>query len=340
MKIYEYIARRVLLLIPVIIGILTITFVISHVFPADPLAALLGPLQMRELRPETIEMYRKRFGLDLPLHEQFFNYMSRLVQGDLGESIRTRNPILEDLAYYFPATIELAMVAMLLSLAVGIPLGIISAVRKDKIVDHMSRLFSLAGVCMPSFWLALVLIIVFYYRLDWLPAAGRTSISTVLPPTVTGLATIDSLLAGDIDLFLEVVRHMILPSFVLAYRAIASIARMARSSMLEVMRADYIRTARSKGLSERIVIYRHALKNAMIPTVTISGLMFGSLLSGSVLVETVFSWPGLGWYATAALTNVDFPAVMAVTLVFTLVYSLANLIVDVTYGWLDPRIKY
>lgn len=340
MKFHYYVAKRVLLIIPVVFGILVMVFIVSHVFPTDPLAAILGPYIEKTLSPETRAAYEHLYHLDLPLYQQFFFYINGLLHGDLGRSITTGHAIMYDVQVRFPATIELAIYAMLIALGLGIPLGIVSAVKKDKIPDHVSRVFSIIGVAMPSFWLAILLLGLFYFYLGWLPPPGRTSVYELLPARITGLATVDALLEGNFDLFWDSLKHILLPAFCLGYRATATISRMTRSSMLEVMRMDYLRTARSKGLSERIVIMRHALKNAMIPTVTVSGLMFGGLLGGSVLVETVFSWPGLGYYVTQALQYVDVQAVMAVTLIFTLTYSFVNLAVDLIYGYLDPRIKY
>lgn len=341
MKIHYYVAERLLLMVFVIFGILVSVFIISHLIPADPLAAILGPeTGERRLSPQAIEAIKHKYGLDKPLHEQFFLYINGLLHGDLGQSMITGHAIIDDIKVRFPATIELAILAIVIAFSLGIPLGILSAVKKDSIIDHFSRLFSLTGVAIPIFWLALLMLALFYFRLGWLPPPGRVSVYELLPKRITGLATLDSLLTGNLRLFLDSLKHLILPSFCLGYRATASISRMARSSMLEVMRRDYIRTARSKGLAERIIIMRHALKNAMIPTVTVSGIMFGGLLGGSVLIETVFSWPGLGHYATYSLAYVDFQAVMAVTFIFTLIYSFANLTVDLVYGFLDPRIKY
>ncbi len=249
-------------------------------------------------------------------------------------------PVADALADYFPATVELTIAAMILILLIGIPIGIISAIRKDRIEDHVVRIFSLCGVSIPIFWFALILQYVFYLNLGWLPLGGRLP-STMMPsPRVTGLYTVDSLLAGEYNTFVQAVMHLILPAFCLAYSSLAVISRLIRSSMLEAMAQDFIRTARAKGLSEGVVILKHALRNALIPTTTMVGLTFGGLLSGAVLTETIFMWPGIGRYATRAITFNDFASIMGFTLLMVIVFVLANLVVDILYAYLDPKIKY
>jgi peptide/nickel transport system permease protein len=271
--------------------------------------------------------------------EQYVTYATGILHGDLGLSIRTRRPVAADLGDSFPATLELSFVALLVSLLVGIPAGVWSAMFRGRLPDLVVRLLALAGGSMPVFWLGLIVIGVGYYQLGWFPGGGRIDLFVAPPPARTGLYVIDSLLAGDLDALKSSLVHLVLPALTLGYFSTAVIARMTRSSMLEVLGQDYMRTARAKGLRERIVIVRHGLRNALIPTVTIIGLTFGSLLSGAVLTETIFSWPGLGRYATASAVSLDFPAVMGVTLLAAVVYPLANLAVDITYYWLDPRIQ-
>jgi peptide/nickel transport system permease protein len=336
MNFRAYVFRRLLLMLIVLFGVVSITFVVSHVIPADPIGAILGP----KAPDEVIEKMRHEWGLDRPLHEQFVNYVWNLLHGDLGKSIRTNRPIILDLMERFPDTIELSTASLIIAVCVGIPLGIVSACRKDKILDHFSRVFSLFGISLPVFWSGLILLMIFYYRLNWLPSPGPYSTYLRPPPAVTGFISIDSLIAGDVGLFLNHLKHMILPAFVLGFSSMASIARMTRSSMLEVLRQDYIKAARSKGLKERAVVFKHALRNAMIPTVTIIGLNYGSLLEGAVLTETIFAWPGIGTYVTGAILYLDFQAVMSTTLLIAFTYSLCNLIVDILYAFLDPRIKY
>ena len=289
--------------------------------------------------PEVILNLRLKMGLDKPIYEQFFVYFSDLLHGDFGMSITTRRPVLDDLMRFFPATLELTIASMILSVAVGIPLGIVSATRHNKIPDHVSRIFSLTGVATPVFWSGLMVLLVFYYILGLVPGPGRLDVGVPMPRQITGLLVLDSILAGNLQAFVNSIGHLILPTAVLAFSTMGMIVRMVRSSMLEVLREDYIVMARSKGLPERTVVYRHAFKNALIPTITLTGLIFGSLLSGTVLVETIFSWPGIGRYAVTAITYLDFAAVMGYTLIVTLVYIVVNLCVDVLYAIVDPRIR-
>lgn len=336
MDLRTYVMRRLILMAFVLFGIVVVTFFVSHVIPADPIGAILGP----QASPELVEKIRKEWGFDKPVHEQFVDYIAKLSRGDLGKSIRTNNPVMEDLLYFFPATIELATSAMIVAIAIGIPLGIVSAVKKDKWPDHISRIFALMGVSMPVFWLGLILLFVLYYKLGLFPGPGRLDPGVPEPPRVTGLLLIDSLLTGNFEAFSNALWHLALPSFVLGYYASASITRITRAALLEVLNQDFIKAARSKGLSERVVLFRHALRNALIPTTTVIGMTYGSLLEGAVLTETIFAWPGLGRYSTGAFLSVDFLAVMGATLLIALVYSLANLVVDIIYAFLDPRIRY
>ncbi|RSN74815.1 ABC transporter permease [Candidatus Methanodesulfokora washburnensis] len=336
MNFWAYLARRVALMIFTLFGIVVITFIISHVIPADPIGAILGP----QAPPELVEKVRHEWGFDRPMWDQFVDYLWKLLHGDLGKSIRTNKPVMSDLLYYFPATIELATAALIVAIITGIPLGIISAVKKDKVPDHLSRIFVLIGVSMPVFWLGLILLFVLYYQLGVMPGPGRLDPYITPPPRITGILTIDSLISGNFDAFKNALWHLILPSFVLGYYSSASIARITRASLLEVLRQDYIRTARAKGLRERIVLMRHAIRNSLIPTTTVIGVSYGSLLEGAVLTETIFAWPGLGRYSTGAFLSVDFLAVMGSTLLIALVYSFANFIVDIIYAFLDPRIRY
>jgi peptide/nickel transport system permease protein len=336
MNFWAYLARRVALMIFTLFGIVVITFIISHVIPADPIGAILGP----QAPPELVEKVRHEWGFDRPMWDQFVDYLWKLLHGDLGKSIRTNKPVMSDLLYYFPATIELATAALIVAIITGIPLGIISAVKKDKVPDHLSRIFVLIGVSMPVFWLGLILLFVLYYQLGVMPGPGRLDPYITPPPRITGILTIDSLISGNFDAFKNALWHLILPSFVLGYYSSASIARITRASLLEVLRQDYVRTARAKGLRERIVLMRHAIRNSLIPTTTVIGVSYGSLLEGAVLTETIFAWPGLGRYSTGAFLSVDFLAVMGSTLLIALVYSFANFIVDIIYAFLDPRIRY
>jgi len=320
----------------VLLGVSVLTFFIAHVVPGDPVLVALG----EHAREEQIVAYRRAYGLDRPVPVQYAVYMSRLTRGDLGISIRTRRPVADDLQEFLPATIELSSAAWLVALLLGIPAGILSAVFKDRTFDHLSRLGALIGASFPVFWLGLLLLGAFYYRLRWLPGPGRLDVVISPPQLRTGLLLVDAVLAGDWEALRNALRHLVLPALTLGLFSTAVIARMTRSAMLEVLYQDYIRTARAKGLREWRVVALHALKNAMIPTLTIIGISFGSLLSGAVLTETIFAWPGLGRYATASAISLDFPAVMGVTLVVAVVYTQVNLVVDLIYARLDPRVRY
>lgn len=271
---------------------------------------------------------------------QYVNYVKGVLQGDLGDSFTSRRPVSEDLKRYLPATLELGLYAFILSTAVGVPLGVLSAVKRDKLPDHVARFVSISGLALPVFWLAIMAQFLFFGKLGWLPDGGRLPIGYDTPPQKTTLYTIDALLAGQWDTFLLALKHLALPVVVLAYGSLAVITRMVRGGMLEVLNQDYIRTARAKGMAQSVVINRHALKNALLPTVTSLGLQVGLLLSGAFLVEIVFSWPGIGRYAVEAIQRLDYNATMATTLVIAFVFVLMNLVVDVLYLFLDPRISY
>ena len=347
MRMKDYLVRRLLLLIPVLVGISLVTFTLSHMI-GDPIAAYLSGSAIAHIKEQQIQQIIKAHHLDEPIYVQYWYYLNDLIRGDWGVSRSDHNrPVTVSIQNYFPATFELTLVAIVFSLLMGIPIGVISATRKDKPVDHITRLFSLAGISIPIFWFALLLQYGFFYQLTinnlpHFPLEGRIDDFVMIAHplrTVTGLYIVDSVITGNAAALLSSVAHIILPGFTLAYSTLALIARMMRSSMLEVLRQDYITLARSKGLSERVVIYKHALRNAMIPTVTITGLAFGGLLAGAVLTETVFSWPGIGRWATGAILTDDIGAIMGFTLLIAVVYVLANLIVDLIYVALDPRIK-
>lgn len=333
----RFIIRRLLLLIPLLIGVTLVVFIISHTVPSDPVNAALG--QNAVANPELVEAFKIRWGLDQPLYVQYLTYLKNLLQGDLGQSISTHQSVINDLARYLPATIELATTAIILAVLIGVPFGVISAVKRNTWLDQGSRVLSLVGVSAPVFWLALLGLYVFYSWLGWLPGPGRLDIGTEPPPHVTGLYTIDALLAGDLALFFEAVSHLVLPSVVLACYSMGLITRMTRSSMLDVISQDYVRTARSKGLHEMKVILEHSFRNALIPTITVLGLAYGNLLSGTVLTEKIFSWPGIGQYAYKASTSLDFPAIMGVTMLIAFIFIGVNLLVDIAYVYLDPRLR-
>ncbi len=320
------------------LGVTLISFVVSHAVPADPVVSNLG--QIASQRPEIVQAFRERWGLDKPLYEQYIVFVRNLAHGEFGISINTRRPVRKDLALFLPATIELATVAVLLALVLGVPLGIFAAIRRDGPIDHLARLVSLVGVSIPIFWLATVSLVLFYATLHWTVGPGRLGPQMERPEIVTGFFTIDSLLAGDFAAFRDALAHLILPGLVLASSIMGLVTRVTRSSMLEVLSQDYTRTARAKGLSELRVVARHALRNALIPTVTILGLAYGGLLAGAVMTETIFAWPGLGRYAFESVITNDFPSIMGVTFVIGIMYVAVNLCVDLLYGWLDPRIYY
>jgi len=332
----NYLLKRLLWMVFVLFGVMTIIFFISHVIPADPVAAMLGG----QAPPELIEELRTKWNLDKTLPEQYGIYVWRLLQGDFGISISTGKPVLSDLTHFFPATFELATTATILSIIVGILLGIISAVKRGGLTDHISRVFALSGISMPVFWLGLLLLLLLYYRLGWLPGAGQLPYYMSRPPWVTGFITLDSLIAGRFDAFVSAVKHLVMPAVVLSFYGIAAISRITRSSMLDVLREDYTNTARAKGLREVVVVMKHALKNAMLPVITIAGITYGRLLEGSIITETIFAWPGLGRYATNAFLSIDFPAVVGSTILIALLYAMSNLIVDILYAYLNPKIRY
>ncbi len=346
MKLRDFILRRILLAIPVVFGVLTITWFLSYVV-GDPLA-----MYITERTPDVaIPGIRAALGLDEPLVVQYFIYLSNLFQGDWGQSTSAGadTPVLEVIALKFPATIELALVSMIFAIVLGIPLGIISATKKDQPIDHFTRVFSLAGVSMPIFWFGLMLKYVLFFQLNmaglpYFPSGDRYSprwFSYPQESRVTGFLLVDSLVfQQNYLLFVDGLLHLILPGFCLGYLTLAIITRMMRSSMLEVLKEDYITLAKSKGLTERVVIYRHALRNALIPTVTVIGLAFGGLMSGAVLTETIYNWPGLGRWAVRAILNSDMAAINGFTLLVALIFVTANLLVDLMYGTLDPRIRF
>jgi peptide/nickel transport system permease protein len=319
----------------VLVGVSIITFVLAHLVPVDPAAAALG----QNAREEQIAAYREELGLDRPVAEQYITYVSRLLRGDIGVSIRTRRPVVDDLLDFLPATLELALAALLVAICFGIPLGIAAALRRNTWVDALARSLALVGGSVPIFYLGLLLLGLFYRQLRWLPGPGRLD-STIEPPAfVTGMYTVDALFTGNWDVLQNSLYHLILPAFTLGYFSTAVLLRMTRSAMLEVLSQDYVRTAQAKGLAHRVVIWRHALRNALPPILTTIGVTFGSLLSGAVLTETIFNWPGLGRYATTSVTSLDFPAVMGVTLVAAIVYPLVNTLVDIGYTLVDPRVR-
>jgi peptide/nickel transport system permease protein len=319
-----------------LLGLVLVTFLIGRVMPIDPVLAIVGDRASQDV----VERTRLELGLDRPLYEQFWRYLTDILRGDFGRSVMTSRPVLEDIARFFPATIELATAALVISLALGIPIGVISAVKQNTTLDRAVRIFCLAGHSLPTFVLALLGLLFFYAKLGWFPPSGRQGLLfDGEVPTITGMITLDALLAGDWPAFTDAMHHLALPALVLGYYSLAYIARMTRAFMLEQLRSEYVTTARVKGLSETRVIWRHAFGNISVPLITVVALTYAGLLEGTVLTETIFSWPGLGQYLTVSLLNADMNAVLGATLVVGLIYLVLNLLADALYTLLDPRVR-
>lgn len=327
-----------LLQVLVLVGVSSLTFFMMIVMPGDPSTILMETTG--GISTEAVEKFRERWGFDKPAYLQYVTFMWNLVRGDFGESFVTRREIRAELGSFLPATAELSIVAFLMAVIMAIPAGILAAVKRNALPDHVVRVVSLFGTSMPIFWFAIILLLVFFYYLGWVPSSQRIAVTLDIPPTVTGFYTIDTLIAGDLRGFASSMHHLALPAFVLAFSVVGLLARVTRTSMLEVMGEDYIRMAHAKGLHNRVVLYRHALRNALIPTVTILGLLVGGLLSGAVLTETIFAWPGLGRFAVQSIFFLDRAAVTSVALIIGVAYSTATLIVDIIVAILDPRITY
>ncbi len=313
-----------------------VIFLIANTVPGDPVRAQLG--DMAASNPEFLAAWRAKYGLDLPLWERYFIFVKGLVQGDLGISIATQRPVLDDIYQYAPATIELATAGFLLSVIIGVPLGIVAAVRRDTWVDHVARFVSLIGVSSPTFWLAFIVLAVFYGELQIAPGPGRLDAIAFPPDRITGLLLIDSVLTGNWEILYDALAHLVLPSIVLAASTLGLITRTTRASMLESLQQDYVRVARAKGLKEQRIVIGHVLPNALIPVVTLGGLAYANLLTGAVMTETIFSWPGLGRYTFRSAAALDFPAIMGITLVVAITYLFINLLIDISYALLDPRV--
>lgn len=334
----SYFFRRLALAFVVIMGVMVITFFISRILPADPVRLFVGA----RASSDVIEATRQELGLDQPLPMQFVSYVGNVLQGDFGTSFRTKRPILEDLKVFVPATLELVILSMILAVAIGIPVGVIGAAYRGTAIDQVSRVVTIAGVSIPSFWLALILQLLFFGVLEWLPLGGRLSREFAITnpiESITGFYIIDGILTGNWDAWRDALWHLILPTFVLATYPISLTARMTRASMLEVLSETYIMAAEAAGLSRREILFKLALKNAIIPALTVLGLVFAFSITGAILVEIVFSWPGLGTYVTESILSADFPVVMAVTLIVTIIYVTINLAVDLLQASLDPRMR-
>ena len=327
---------RISLIVPTFIGVTLLTFALIRLVPGDPIEILVGE---RGIDPERHAELRAQLGLDRPLLEQYWIYISDVLSGDLGTSIVTRKPVIDEFLALFPATIELAFCAMLFALLIGLPAGIIAAVRRGSAFDHTIMGVSLTGYSMPIFWWAILLILLFSVNLGWTPVSGRIAVTYWLEP-VTGFMLIDSLLSNERGAFASAVSHLILPAVVLGTIPLAVIARMTRSSMLEVLNEDYIRTARAKGLAPLRVVGLHGLRNALIPVITVIGLQVGVLLTGAILTETIFSWPGVGKWILESIRRRDYPTLQGGILLIATTVILVNLTVDLLYGVINPRIRH
>lgn len=348
MKVWQYTLRRLALLVPVLLGVSLFTFSMAW-FATDGHLENQYIRESDRLSEEQIELIRERYGFDKPWYLQYVSYLENLLRGDLGYSSTANRPVADALGDFLPASAELALLAMLFAVVLGVPLGVLSAARRDQAADHVTRFLALSGVSVPVFWLALILQLFLAFQLgqagiDLFPLSGRFDANLVsdhpsLVDGPTGFLLIDTALALDAVAWWDAFRHLLLPAFTLCFVTLAIIGRMMRSSMLEVLGTDYVKTARSKGLEEKVVLNRHARRNALIPTTTVIGLSVGGLINGAVLTETVFAWPGLGRWSTRAILSVDVAAIMTFVVVTALIYVLANLLVDVLYAYLDPRVR-
>jgi len=333
----KYITRRLIFLVFLMVGVSLLVFLIANLVPSDPVVANLSARNLND--EEMVAAYKAKWGLDQPLYKQYLIYLNNLLHGDMGVSIRTSRPVLEDLKLYYPATIELACVGILFAVVFGMLFGVLSAIKRNTIVDQILRGVSVFGVSIPAFWLALLMLFLFYLTLGIAPGPGRVSAGFSAPACGMNLYLIGYMVDGNWPAFRDALSHLILPGLCLGLFTMGLITRTTRSSLLEVLSMDYIRTARAKGLVEKKVIVKHALGNALIPVITVIGVGFGNLLGGMVFVESIFAWPGIGQYAYKAAQNLDFPAIVGTSLLIALNYVVLNLIIDLLYGVLDPRVR-
>jgi len=329
------VARRLIAIVAVAWSVSLVTFVVARVIPADPAQMAAG----LEAGPARVQQLRVLMGLDKPILVQYIRWLEGLLRGDLGTSLRTQRPVTRDLADALPATIELTIAAMCIALATGIPMGALAAVRRGRFADAVVRFVAMSGVAFPVFWVALIAQLVFYRVLGWLPAGSRIGQDVLAPTNITGLYILDSILTLNGGALISALHHIVLPASILAFGRWATIVRMTRVSLLEVLNEDYIRTARAKGSGQKSILFHHALRNALLPVITMVGLQVGYLLSGAVLVEWVFSWPGVGDYAVRSIVTLDFNPIVAVAMVLSLVFVVINSLVDILYGILDPRVR-
>lgn len=331
----KYTLKRLLMAIPVVWGIVTIVFVLMRVFSANPAYLILG----QRATAEKVAELTAYLGLDQPIWTQYVIFLKQLLHGDLGTSLFSSLPVMQELMERMPATIELALFAVIIASIIGIALGVICAVKQNSFTDRICQVGGLVGISLPRFWLGLMLIIAFAVNLGWLPVSGRFDFAAK-PKTITGFMIIDSIITGDWKALGSTLRYLALPGISIAISSVGTIMRYTRSTMLETIRQDYIRTARAKGLKERVVVVRHALKNALIPIVTVIGMELGGLFGGSVLTETIFAWPGIGKYVVDGINNSDYAVVQGGCMLVAIIAVLMNLVVDLLYGTLDPRIRY
>jgi peptide/nickel transport system permease protein len=334
MSLWQYTLRRVLEMIPTLLGLLLLIFLIARVMPGDPVRLALGP----EATPSQVEAFSKQLGLDKPLWQQFVDYVAGVVQGQFGTSLRTYQDVSHDIQQSLAATLELVLAALLLAIVIGVPVGLFSALNRDSWLDNVTRALSISGVALPRFWVGIMLQIWVASALGLFPIIGRDS--GVFPDRITGFYTIDALLSGDLRGFVDALWHLALPAFTLALPSAAQLARLTRASMIEVFRQQYVLVHRAYGIGPRKIAWRYALRNGLTSVLTLVGLSFGALIENAVLVEVVFSWPGISAYGASAVLAKDFNAVVAVTLIIGLAFLLANLLVDLLYGFLDPRVRY
>jgi len=332
----RYLAARLITAAIMVLLATLVIFLIANTVPGDPVLSQLGDLAASD--PARVAEFRQKWGLDLPIWDRYWIFLRGLLHGDLGTSLVSRRPVLDDIREYAPATLELASIAFILALLVGLPLGVVAAVRRDTWIDNVARVVSLIGVSAPTFWLAFIMLAVFYGWLDIAPGPGQLDPVAFPPDRVTGLLLVDTILARDWETFHDAVAHMVLPSIVLASATLGLITRTTRAAMLEALSQDYVRVARAKGLRRWMVVLGHAVPNAMLPVVTLGGLAYANLLSGAVLTETVFSWPGLGRYTYQSAVALDFPAIMGITMIVAVVFVFVNIVVDLSYALLDPRV--
>ena len=329
--------RRLAALVLLLLGITLVTFVLTQIVPSNAAATALGEQAAGD--PAAVAAFNAHYGLDKPLPQRYLIYLGHLLHGDLGQSSVTHNAVSHDLGQFIPATAELALFSIVIASVIGVAFGVLAALRRNKPTDHTLRVTSLAGISMPTFWIALVVLYVGFYKLGWFPGAERLNPGTVPPPSVTGLYTVDALIDGNWGLFGEAFHHLVLPALVLAAFNVSLLTRFTRSAVLEVIGNDYVRAARAKGLPERVVVIRYVLRAALPSVITVLGLVFANVLTGAVLIEKIFSWPGIGQYAYEAAVNLDVPAIAGVSLFVAFVYVTTNFVVDILYGVIDPRIR-